>query len=227
MKKIVISEVISQGWELTKKHWLVLLICMIVMSIINSLLGRIGQPGEAEIMALGQPDPNNLAQYYMSLFSLYNPAATFLTTILYMMMSIGFYQIVLNCTRSKGEFTIQAWAQPIMTYVNIIIANIIIAIVCVIGLICCILPGIYLMARLQFTTYYLLDHKDASCIDAIKASWAMTQENGIQLSLLCIVYFLIEILGFLCCLVGIFPAAMVVYLSGAVCYLTLNNSNNE
>ena len=110
-----------------------------------------------------------------------------------------------------------------MTFVHIIIASIITYFAILIGSLFCILPGIYLAGRLNFFFLYLLDHKEATCIDALKASWSMTKNNGLTLFLLLIVLYLIAILGVLCCFVGVLVSLLIVYFAMVVCYLTLTN----
>jgi uncharacterized membrane protein len=90
--------------------------------------------------------------------------------------------------------------KPIVSY---ILASIINGIIVVLGLILLIIPGIILAIRLQYTTYLIVD-KNLGPLEAIKKSWKITRGNTWNLFFLGIILGLINILGVLCLLVGLF-----------------------
>ena len=227
MKKLTISEVISQAWELTKKHWATVLVCFIAMFvvqfIINAIMGG-SQALDVDQMIQNQKsqDPaTNLQQAIQMLQQ--NLAASMVCMVINFILSVGLYQILLNCARGNGNFTIDAWKQPGALFAKLFVAEIIASFVVLVGFCCCILPGIYLYSRLQFFPYYMLDHKDCGVMDGIEASWKSTKENDITLCLLFFVFILIMILGVLCCCVGMFVAEILVSFAVVVRSLTLNS----
>ena len=103
MKKLTISEVISQAWELTKKHWATVLVCFIAMFvvqfIINAIMGG-SQALDVDLMIQNQKsqDPaTNLQQAIQMLQQ--NLAASMVCMVINFVLSVGLYQILLNLVK--------------------------------------------------------------------------------------------------------------------------------
>ena len=228
MKRINISEVISQACELTKKHWATILVCLIgttvVQMIINVILGGSSQLAMMQLQGQAQQDPALVLQNAMQALTA-NLGSSIVSWIVSFVLLVGVYQTILNCGRGHGDFTIDAWKQPAALYIKMFVAGIIVEIIVAIGLCFCILPGIYLAARLQFYGFYMLDHKNCGVMDGIEASWNATKEDALTLILLGLLYILFILLGILCCCVGVIVAQMVIYFAVVVCYLFLMSNN--
>lgn len=63
------------------------------------------------------------------------------------------------------------------------------------------IPTFYLMARLFFTSYLVVD-KNIAYIEALKGSWQMSEGMVVDIIVLYILLFFLNVLGFLLCLVG-------------------------
>lgn len=225
MKQIVIGDVLNQAWELTKKHWAPVLICMIGTYIITSIISSILGPNQFDLMHLqDEISRNQDTQYVLSqLTQMYSQAgpAALISNLIHLIIMVGVYQTLLNVVRRSSDFTFDAWKLPANLYVKVVVTDIIVGIICGIGFFCCIVPGIYLKARLQFTSYYLLEHQETGIGEALSASWNMTEGNAMNLSLLLVVFFFMGILGLLCCCVGLILVEIIVYLATVICYVTL------
>ncbi len=224
MKKLTISEVISQAWELTKKNWLTLLglviVCEIITYIVGLILGPSIDPMVIQQLLEKQNDPTAFASLYMTIL----PdiiKASLIQSIISIILLCGVYQFLLDSGRGNGTFSMDLWKRPAGNYVQYFLTTFIVGFIIYLGTLLCILPGLFFAARLQFASFYTLDHKESNCIDAIKASWNMTDGHTLDLILIAVVYVGILLLGLLCCCVGIIPAYMVVAYSVTVCYLTL------
>ena len=228
MKRINISEVLSQACELTKKHWATFLVCFIgvivVQMIIGAIFGGSSQLAMLQLQAQAQQDPALVLQNAMQALTA-SLGSSIVSGIVSFILMVGVFQTLLNCGRGHGDFTIDAWKQPAALYLKMFIAQIIVEIIVLIGLVFCVLPGLYLYARLQFYSFYMLDHKNCGVMDGIEASWNATKEDGLILLLLGLLYILLMLLGILCCCVGVIVAEMVVYFACVVCYLTLMSNN--
>lgn len=231
------GDVLSAAWELTKKSWLAVLISVIGLSIVSYVLSAILGPSSFDQLKFQQElmnhsdDPQFIIRSIADLYSKAIPSST-IVKIVELCLTAGLFQTLLNCVRGKYEFTIDAWKLPLNVYAKFLVIEIVVTFIAGIGVVLCILPGIYLNARLEYAGYYLLDHQEAGIGEAISASWNMTSENAMTLSLLQVVYFFVNILGLCCCCVGIFVTMIITYLAGAVCYSILNpapasTSNNE
>lgn len=91
-----------------------------------------------------------------------------------------------------------------------IIANLVRSIAIVVGLLLLIIPGIIIALKLQFIDYLIVDKKMG--FEAINKSWEMTKGVKWNLFVFGILLTLINILGFLSLIVGLFvslPLSMV------------------
>lgn len=246
MKTIDISLIISQAWELLKRHGFTILAYIIgmmlvyyftsaILSFIFSITDLIIPDRELTqeltrnlTNEMNKSNPN-LSGIYIDYFieSLHRYPLMILQILMslipILLINVGLYQNLLNCGRGIGELSFDSFKQPFSVYMNIFLLEIIIPIVFIIGLCCCILPGFYLYARLQFAIYYILDHKEASIGEAISESWNMTSNCAFSLCGLLILYPVILIIGFILCCVGIFPAEILLYFIPVVAYLTISN----
>lgn len=226
MKQIDISSVLSQAWELTKKHFLLTVVIIFGICAIQYLVSSIfSVSNAADMMSIIQnpkygKDPDFTLQSILDIYkgaSISNIVSLIVTTIL----SIGLFNCLLISARGNDGFKADSWSLPVNTYIIIFVTEIIVRLISAVGYMLCILPGIYLTARLKYCTLYLIDHKEASITEAISASWNMTSDNALMLSLLEVIYFFAIVIGICCCCVGYLPAAAIVDFSIVVCYLTL------
>lgn len=222
MKQINISEVVSQAWELTKQNWLAILVCVLGIGIVQYAIQAIFSVGlgiGAATMNFGaQPDIQDVLAMYAAMAPL-----SVITAIVNFILMVGLYQTLINCGRGNGEFSFQAWNQPLMVYLKVLGIQLLVGLICMIGCLFCILPGLYLAARLQFSAYYAIDHKNAGIMESITASWNMTQSSAFTLIGLFLLFICFVIVGFLCCCVGVIAAEILIYFCIIVSYLTLLN----
>ncbi|MBI2810697.1 MAG: hypothetical protein HYX67_07715 [Candidatus Melainabacteria bacterium] len=103
---------------------------------------------------------------------------------------------------------------------NFALASIVYGLMVGAGYICLIIPGIYLQLRFQFYPYFILE-SNASPLTSLKASWAITKGSMAELIFLMIVNYFINWVGFLCLLIGIYPAQLVQQIALAKTYRLL------
>jgi len=102
--------------------------------------------------------------------------------------------------------------------VRIMVANVIYFILITIGFLLLIVPGLFVLIRLQFIPYLIVD-KNMGAIEAIKESYQITKGNTLKLFVLnLIVVPALVILGFLLLVVGVLFAIPMVYLMYAMVY---------
>jgi uncharacterized membrane protein len=100
----------------------------------------------------------------------------------------------------KPKFSDLWYYKPILNY---FLASVVQGIIVTIGFILLIIPGIILSIRLYYT-YYLIIDKNLGFVEAIKKSWAITRGNTWNLFFFGVLIGLINILGALCLIVGLF-----------------------
>ncbi len=89
-----------------------------------------------------------------------------------------------------------------------------------IGLVLLIIPGIVFAVKLQFAEYLVVD-KDEGVVEALSKSWDMTRGNIWKLFFYGILLFLINVLGFIALLVGLFITVPLTMLATTFVYRKL------
>ena len=175
------KEAINYGFKLAKENlffFIVLFIIIIFISIMMSVLSGL----VAHILVLG--------------FVLW-----LVQTVVNLIIGIGLIHIYLQfLNNKKPRHKDLFYYKPIVNY---FLTSIVVGIIVVIGLILLIVPGIFFALRLQYASYLIVD-KNLGPIEAIKKSWKITHGNAWNLFFFGILLGLINILGVLCLLVGLF-----------------------
>jgi uncharacterized membrane protein len=83
-----------------------------------------------------------------------------------------------------------------------------------------IIPGIFFGIRLKYATYLVID-KNLGPLEAIKGSWKITRGNVWNLFFLSILLGLINLLGLLCLVIGLFITVPLSMLATAFVYRKL------
>jgi uncharacterized membrane protein len=91
----------------------------------------------------------------------------------------------------------------------LLVANILVALATVAGLICLIIPGIYIATRLLMTTPLIVD-RGLSATDAMEWSWRGLKGQVLVMFLLNFCAAICSMLGFLLCCIGYFITAPIV-----------------
>jgi uncharacterized membrane protein len=92
-------------------------------------------------------------------------------------------------------------------YLNIVLANLLVAALIGIGIVCLIIPGIIIACRLAFTAYLVMD-KGMDPIKAAEESWRLTRGHGWTIFLMGFISFFICIAGFICLFFGVLISVM-------------------
>lgn len=90
-------------------------------------------------------------------------------------------------------------------YIDIVLANLLVWICIILGLICLVIPGIYVACRSILTPYLVID-KGLGPREAFAASWELMRDFWPKVIALALVAMLMCIGGFILLFIGIFPA---------------------
>jgi len=102
-------------------------------------------------------------------------------------------------------------------YWNAVLANLLVGVIVLFGLVILIIPGIIFACKLAFTPYLVVDLK-MGVIEAVKESWRMTNGYAWKVFLIGLLAIPISIAGFICFGVGIIVAVMWIRLAFASLY---------
>jgi len=113
-------------------------------------------------------------------------------------------------------------------YWNAVLANLLVAVIVIIGLILFIVPGVIFACKLAFTPYLVVDRK-MDVIEAVKESWRMTGGHSWKVFLIGLLAIPIIIAGLLCLGVGVILSGMWIAMAFASLYhavsTTMETSN--
>jgi uncharacterized membrane protein len=219
---------ISYGWnKFTQNPGPLLLVTLsifvvsIIFEVISSVIQAIAAPG-----ITNSCDPNS-ADYLSCLtdsnFGL-GVGVGLTTSLLVMVLSVlsslasvflqgGLYRgallIVDGQTPTIGEM-FQGWAKG-----RYLITVILMAIIVVIGVVLCIIPGIVAAFLLMFAPMLVVDNSAGSITDPLKRSYEIVKNNVGSVLLFWLITVGVTILGFLACCVGLLVALPLVTIAQA------------
>ena len=194
------KEAISLGFELAKKN-IVFFIGIFVIVVVVAVASSAIQIG----VTLGKQP---------MLYILLNV----LTFIVNAIIGMGLIKISLEfIDKKKPKFSDLFHTKSL---INFILGSLIRGVVTVIGFILLIIPGIIFSIRLQYVTYLIVD-KNLPPVEAVKKSWNMTKGNTWNLFFFGILLFLVNVLGAILLLIGLFVTVPLTMLATAFVYRKL------
>ena len=98
-----------------------------------------------------------------------------------------------------------------------LLAYLVIAVFTFAGLIACILPALVIAAMYQFTNLFIFDKK-MDFWEAMKASHALVKRDYVGFTLFLVALLLVNVLGLLCCVVGLLWTVPLTYAATTVAY---------
>lgn len=221
-----VSDVLERSWELTKRYGIVLVIVYFVLYLIQYFVGNLFTPAidvDALQSALENQDFNAIMKLYYS-----NPTGMIVSTVLSAVIMLGFINCLLQLAKgTSNEVAIDHWKLDINVYVKYVVIAIVVKVLTTIGYCCCIIPGLYIDARLKFAAVSAIDSPEDDFMGCIKASWNMTSGNVMNLIILVLAEIAIVIIGILVCCVGYLPAVVIVSFADVVAYLVLSGYYNK
>lgn len=206
-----ISALISEGCNLMNKNWLMFIALILIQSVASSICSP-----KINIDASSFSADNIDALMRQMQTDMYASPMLYLSGIISILFSGVMAKMAFDAIDGK-KASFDAFKMPVMTYVNYLATTIVVGFLAGIGMIFCLLPGIYIAIRLEFAANYVID-RGYGISDAIKASWHDTKGNFWGIFGAVIIIALFMGVGYLACCVGGFytvPAGTI-----ALCVLT-------
>ncbi|MEC8339406.1 MAG: hypothetical protein VXZ40_02175 [Nanoarchaeota archaeon] len=194
-----VFDTLGRGFDLMKsKFWF-----LMGITIVTMILGSIGD-GELFSLVI----ENTWTASFLSLVYSFLIAAP---------IGIGYLWVMYLISNGKKVKFSNLFDLFERNYINAILASILVTFIILIGFIALIIPGIYFAVKLFFVNILIIDKKMDS-IQAIKASWKLTEGYFWKILGLTLMYIPIIIGGLLLLIVGIIPAVAWISASQAVMY---------
>lgn len=227
-----ISGAISTGWEYAKKHGILIAVIYLVSSLISGGLQNVYSthlyPIDPNIFhELGQRIAQGDAEALQQAAETYGyiEIGALIGAIIGLIINVGLYNLTLGI--ASGRFTevcLKAFQLPFTVYLKVVAVQIITSILIFISALFCIIPAFYVGSRLTFATIYMVDHPDADILEAIKASWKMTEGNVLALIGISLLLIGIGLIGLLCCCVGYYFALAISLFAMTAAYYQLKGN---
>ncbi len=218
---------IKYGWEKFKEHWQVILTALIVGFVAVAILGGIGfliqrgmtSTGDCSVRvsngvfrSSGCESPG----FFTSL------AATGIFQVLYYLGTTILQLFVIRATLMivRGE---KLEASRVMSFDNVgnyLLTAVLVAVMTFVGLILCVIPGLAVMFFTMFWGYFVVD-KNMSPVEAITASFNLVKNNAGAVIIFLLLSWVVTVVGFIACLVGLIVAIPVVTIATGYMYKRL------
>jgi uncharacterized membrane protein len=125
---------------------------------------------------------------------------------------------------ARGEkLEIKDMFAAFQNYWNAVLANLLVGVIVVIGLVLIIVPGIIFACKLAFVPYLVVDRK-MDVIEAVKTSWRMTNGHAWKVFLVGLLAIPIIIAGLICLGVGVIISFMWISAAFASLYHAVDSS---
>jgi len=197
------KEAIKFGWETAKKNLGFFIVLLVIIGLISIFWELI------EIVTKISPFPDLMIRRYVVVSVIIN----IILDIIVIIMDLGLIKICLNFYDGLKSKISDLFSQYRLIF-KCIGATILWILMVLPGLILFIIPGIYLGIRFQFYNCFIVDQK-TGVIESLRRSWQITQGNVWNLFLFGLLLTVINILGLLCLIVGLFitiPTTTIAYI---------------
>ena len=196
------KEAIGYGFELAKKNLLFFILLFVIVMLITAVMTS------------------------LRLATIHSPLAAFVIwiaqTVLDLVVGMGLIYISLKfLDKKKPTYKDLFYYKPIVNY---FLTSVVRGLIILVGFILLIVPGIIFAVRLKFAVYLVID-KNLDPVEAIKTSWRMTKGSAWNLFFFGILLGLINILGFICLIVGLFITVPLSMLATTFVYRKLLNNS--
>lgn len=229
-KTLDIGDLINQAWDLTKKHFPMFLLLLILGQAIGSLPSY-GYYSENIMAILNDGVPMTEEEWLQHYVSTSGHGSII---FLYIVAAFGGSYVSLVTSRilkdaiegKKVDLTAQL-KESFNYFFFFVGAHIVYSFSMVLGLVCLILPGIYLGIRWMFVPFIAANHREIPFSEVFYRSWQMTKGHFWKLVLLGIVVVGINLVGFACCCVGLFVSCIISTMMYGLAYKALLPPSEE
>lgn len=212
----------NTGWKVMSDNFLRLLLVVLVLAIISGPMGFFGNSNWKVDNFDFDSIPFNMDNFFK--FGALGIAAVFIGLIgllyIFLLLPVFKYGAKMMFVQSVRQQTpdfdmlINGFRR---NYLNIVLANLLVAALIGIGMVCLFVPGIIIACRLAFIPYLVMD-RDLDPIKAAEESWRLTRGHGWTIFFMGFISFFIYIAGFICFFIGVLVSDMWVKSSYATLY---------
>ncbi len=209
-KKLLIDEAIQFGWQIMKKNFFFfvgIMFFIIAIQLVPAILANFNYS-------------ENFFSSDIALIIIY-----LFTVVVGIIVGMGVIKLSLNfCDNKKNSFS-TLFSQYRLFFIYLL-STIIYSIIVLLGFIFLIIPGVYFAIRFAFFEYFIIDKK-MGIIKSLKESWRVTKGNFWGILAFSFIAIIINILGALSLLLGLFVTIPITMIAWAFIYRKLLEINHE
>ena len=233
LRQLSIDQITSQAWCLTKKHLPIFLLLLILMQVVGGVPQSVYYTDYMKAIM-----ENGTVMTEQEWLEMADPA-TLVSTVIYTLMAAiacWFIQMYLYIVTFRLMSDTAEGHKPDLTarlkdglrgYWFFLGCYFVYGLLACIGFIACLLPGIILGIRWMFVPLIAALHPERTLSECFSQSWEMTKGHFWKLLLMGIIVVLLNILGLICCCVGIFVTSIISYFMYILAYRTLADEPEE
>ena len=211
------------GWKQFIKYFLELILIIIISFLVTI-------PALGLYVSEFEPLLSNFISLDFIFFEIHGTAAYMIFAVAYVILvewPIG-YGVSYTTLRAARDETVKVGNifAVYKNFSNAVLANLLTTLIIGAGFIFLIVPGIYLVCKLSFVDYLIVDRK-MEVVDAIKESWRLTNGYSFKIFLFGLAAFFVGLFGLLLFGIGLLFAIIWIRVSFAAFYhhvVTLKNS---
>ena len=200
-----VGSVYSYGWQVIRQHFWNLLLIIVIGAVLGAFSSQISR------------DASSQYALFSSLFWVLVSGP----------VSYGIYWVFLKAVRNEDFEIKDMFAAFGPDYWNVLVTNLLLAVIVALGVVFFIIPGIYLACKLAFVPYLVMDRR-MKFSDAMSASWDMTKGYSWKIFLMILLAIPIGIAGLIALGVGILVSIMWIQAAfAAMFYVVTRNEATE
>jgi uncharacterized membrane protein len=210
-----IGDVLARSWEIFKDNVGVFLGGILMIMAVSVLISFISQAGQLAVRAAFHGERSTLAILLTAGIAI---VFGLIGSLVQTFLTLGYIRAALAAVRGQTpEFGVLFSAGPF--FLTGFLASLLAGIGVAIGIVLCIVPGVFLALGLYFVQFIVVDREGGiGVIDALKESWQLTDGYKGALFLWALVSIGLILAGTLACCVGVFVAAPLIWIGMAVIY---------
>lgn len=227
--ELTLGGVFRTGWDLAKKHWLWLILLQLVAVMCNQTGSAVGQPNPLEVLSKTlEGDVEGVLALKKAAEDAPLTAPDGIGLILGLLLgayvSLVTYRYVVRAVREEDAIDVTELIRSSLgRYGMYMVKNLLYYLVLFVSTLCLVLPGLYLIVRLQFVPLIAANEPELSIKETFARSMTLTRGRFWQLLGYGVASVCISIAGFLVLIVGALYTNVIVNLMQAHVFNVLSD----
>lgn len=225
-----VADIFKCAWAYTKKHFMWVAIIMFLsymvtafpnsyynMSYLSALMASGGHLTEEQwVDRLVEDNPVYVLKMFLGIL-----VASIIAGFIRVYLELVNYRVLMSAIETDNVDLTAALKGAFKGYWFFWIVSLVQGILITMGLLFCLLPGIFLSIRLLFVPILAAHKPELTFSEVFSRSWSMTEGHFFELLLLGVVVLLLNFFGFCLCCVGVIPTMIITYFMFAETYRRL------